>query len=62
MFSKSFVVIHEIKPVLTPDKPIYVGFTILDLSKLLMREFHYGYYKSTYNAKLLFYRHRQLSL
>ena len=26
MFSKSFVSIHEIKPALTCDKPIYVGF------------------------------------
>ena len=26
IFSKDFVVIHEIKPVLTLNKPIYVGF------------------------------------
>ena len=36
MFSKNFAVIHEIKPVLTLDKPIYVGFSIPDLSKYLM--------------------------
>ena len=40
IFSKNFVAIHEIKPVLTLHKPIYVGFIILDLSKLLMYEFH----------------------
>ena len=40
MFSKNFVVIHEIKSVLTLNKPIYLGFSILDLSKLLMYEFH----------------------
>ena len=40
IFSNNFVAIHEIKPVLTLDKPIYVGFSILDLSKLLMYEFH----------------------
>ena len=40
-FSKNFVVVHEIEPVLTLDKPIYVGFSILDLSKMLMYEFHY---------------------
>ena len=31
IFSKNFVAIHEIKSVLTLDKPIYVGFSILDL-------------------------------
>ena len=36
IFSKSFVAIHEIKPVLTLDKPIYVGFRVFYLSKLLM--------------------------
>ena len=40
MFSKNFVAIHEIKPVLTLHKPIYVGFSILDLSKYLMYDFH----------------------
>ena len=43
IFSKNFVAIHEIKPVLTLDKPIYVGFSILHLIKLLMFEFHYKY-------------------
>ena len=53
IFSKNFVVIHEVKPVLTLDKPIYVGFSILDLSKLLMYEFHYEYIKSKFDAILL---------
>ena len=53
-FSKNFVAIHEIKPVLTLNKPIYVGFSILDLSKYLMYEFHYKYIKSKFDAKLLF--------
>ena len=52
IFSKNFVVIHE-KPVLILNKPIYVGFSILDLSKLLMYEFHYIYLKSKFDAKLL---------
>ena len=34
IFNKHFVAIHETKPILTVDKPIYVGFSILDLSKL----------------------------
>ena len=54
IFSKNFVAIHQIKPVLTLNKPIYVGFSILDLSKLLMYEFHYKYIKSKSDAKLLF--------
>ena len=53
-FSRNFVAIHKIKPVLTLNKPIYVGFSILDLSKLLMYEFHYKYIKSKFDAKLLF--------
>ena len=43
IFSKNFAAIHEIKSVVTLDKPIYVGFNILDLSKLLMYEFHCKY-------------------
>ena len=54
IFSKDFVAIHEIKPVLILNKPIYVGFSILDLSKLLMYEFHYKDIKSKFHAKLLF--------
>ena len=54
IFSKNFTAIHKIKPVLTLNKPIYVGFSVLDLSKLLMYEFHYKYIKSKFDAKLLF--------
>ena len=40
IFLKNLVAIHEIKPVLTLNKSIYVGYSIIDLSKLLMYEFH----------------------
>ena len=36
---RNFVAIHQIKPVLTLDKPIYAGCSILDLNKLLMYDF-----------------------
>ena len=45
IFSENFAAIYEIKPVLTLNKPINVGFSLLDLSKLLMYEFHYNYIK-----------------
>ena len=52
IFNKSFVVIHDIKPVLTLDKPVYVRFSILDLNKLLMHRFHYKCIKRKLNANL----------
>ena len=54
IFSESFVALHETKPVLTLNKPIYVGFSILDLSKYLMYDFNYNYIKRKYDAELLF--------
>ena len=33
VFSKNFVAIHEIKPVITLYKPIYVGLSISNFSK-----------------------------
>lgn len=33
------------------DKPIYLGFAILEYSKLLMQRFHYGYIKPKYGNK-----------
>ena len=53
IFSKNLVAIHKIKSVLVLNKPIYVGFSILELSKLLMYDFDYGYFKNKFNARLL---------
>lgn len=46
--------LHRQKLVL--NRPIYVGFSVLDLSKTLMYDFHYNYVKSKYSsrAQLLF--------
>ena len=54
MFSRDFVAIYQVKSVLILDKPIYVGFSILELSKLLMCKFHYEYVKNKFDTKLLF--------
>ena len=34
IFDKNFIAVHQIKSVLTLNKPIYVGFSVLELSKL----------------------------
>ena len=54
IFSGNFAAIHEIKPVLMLNKPIYVGFTVLELSKWMMYDFHYNFIKKNFNAELLF--------
>ena len=54
IFGKDYAAIHEIKPVLILNKPIYVGFTVLDLSKWKMYDFHYNFIKKNFNADLLF--------
>ena len=45
IFGKNYATIYEIKPVLMLNKPIYVGFTVLDLSKWGMYDFHYNFIK-----------------
>ena len=55
IFDKNVVAVHCSKTALTLNKPIYVGFCILALSKLLMYQFHYDYVLKTFNSvKLLF--------
>jgi hypothetical protein len=50
------VAVHMLKQHLYLNRPIYVGFTILDVSKTLIYDFHYNYIKKKYGqcAKLLF--------
>ena len=54
IFDKDYAAIHEIKPVLILNKSIYVGFTVLDLSKWKMYDFNYNFIKKNFNPELLF--------
>ena len=54
IFGKDYAAVHEIKPVLILNKPIYVGFTVLDLSKWKMYGFRYNFIKTNFDAELLF--------
>ena len=59
---KQFKIVHEnleaVERVifeLTQNRPIYLGFAILNLSKMLMYDFHYNYIKRKYpDSTLLF--------
>ena len=53
LFDKDYPAIHEIKSVLMLNKPIYVGFTLLELSKWMMFDFQYNFIKKNFNAELL---------
>ena len=54
IFGKDYAAIHEIKPVLVLNKPIYVGFLVLDLSKPKIYDFYYNFIKKNFDAELLF--------
>ena len=56
IFSEDLAAVNMKKTKLYLNRPIYVGFAILDLSKVLMYQFHYEYMKPKYDykAKLLF--------
>ena len=54
IFRKDYTAIHEIKPVFILNKPIYVGLTVLDLSKWKMYDFHDSFINKSFAAELLF--------
>ena len=51
IFTKELAAVNMKKPTLYLKHPIYVGFSILDLSKTLMYEFHYKCIKVKYGDK-----------
>jgi hypothetical protein len=56
-FNEHLVGVHLNKKIIELNKPIYVGFSILDLSKTLMYDFHYNHIMKKYGRdkiKLLF--------
>ena len=56
IFTEDFVAVHMHKTTIHLRKPIYLGMSILDLSKTLMYDFHYNHIKKKYGdrAQLLF--------
>ena len=56
IFVNNLVAIHKNKVTSTLNKPAYIGICMLELSKVLMYEFHYDYLKNKYdnNSRLLF--------
>ena len=56
IFDNSLVAIRKSKLALKLNKASYIGMCIVELSKVLMYEFHYDYIKSKYDnkSKLLF--------
>lgn len=56
IFNDDLVGVENKKVKLLLNKPVYIGQTILDLSKLVMYDFHYNFMKKLYedNIKLLF--------
>ena len=54
VFENNLAAIHEKKISLTLNKLAYVGFTVLELSKWEMHNFHYNFMIRTFNTKLLF--------
>ena len=50
ILDKNYIAFPEIKPVLALNKPIHVGFTVVELSKWLMYDFHYNFIKKNFDA------------
>lgn len=56
IFAEDFVAIEMLKTRLKMDKPIVIGMSVLDISKVVMCDFHYEYMKPKYgdNVQILY--------
>ena len=52
VFSDNLIAIQLKRSKLIYNKPIYVGFSVLELSKLTMYKFHYNYMKKKYEGNV----------
>lgn len=52
IFDESLVAIHMNKTKILIDKPIIIGMSILELSKIIMYEFHYNHMKMKYGENI----------
>ena len=51
-FSENFLAMEIKKTKIKMNVPIYIGFTILEVSKTVMWEFFYDYYKTKYEDRV----------
>ena len=62
-FQENLIAVERYKCIVHLQKPIYTGFCLLDISKLLMYDFHYNYIKQKYpGEKSLFHGYGQSSV
>lgn len=52
-FSENMIAIQLKRVKIVYNKPLYLGFVVLELSKLLMYDFHYEYMKKKFNENVL---------
>ena len=51
IYSKDLIAIKMLPKTIELNKPVYIGLAVLDISKLHMFKFHYGYIISRYGEK-----------
>ena len=59
IFDENLISVHMTKTKLYFNKPVYIGMSILDLSKSLIYDIHYNYIKTKYGdkSKITLHRH-----